>query len=151
MQYTGRRAGVGQASREETAACAAVVREGYDAMAIVASAVVVLATMEPTEWATNSMRCRPRRKTRAVEGRCVEAQGVGSQRQAKGDRAGSGDEEPADCLRAGRWWPSWQVSRRRWCADGIAAQEGLQNDHRGAAVQADEGRLDGVLVGNSCG
>jgi hypothetical protein len=62
MQYTVLRAGVGQASGEETAACAAVIRKGYDAMAIVASAVVVLATMEPTEWAANSMRCRLRRE-----------------------------------------------------------------------------------------
>ena len=139
---TGRRAGVGQTSGEETAGRATVVRSRYCAMAIVVRC-------RRRRWpqhglAAHSYHCPARQRCCQADGpSLIQVQGIqpaiGKARLAlpkpMSARSASGGSRARVRSRRAPW--------TRWRTDRVAAHEGLQDDHCVAAVPADEDRWRG--------
>ena len=82
--------------------------------------------------------------------RRLEPRSTGMRCEAKSCRAGLA-MKIRRWLRRDRRMQSWCARLLGWCADRLSAREGLKDEHRSAAVQANEARLGVVDLGIAVG
>jgi hypothetical protein len=145
----GMRAGVGQASKEETAECSAAVWEGYGPMGI---RTLVTRWIRCRAWATTSKTLPKDSKSRPSFAP-LDAVRIdeGRHRARRPDFLSSArSREGSNVGRAAA--ASWCADPRWWRTDRLPASQRQQDNHRSAAARADEGRLSmagfGIEAGN---